>query len=284
LLTTRKRVRPVPPRRLAWRRVSHHSSDRHSSPDSSSSSSPSDNSLSGHTPPDTTNVDTTAPLSTLHPPTTSESSLGSSSERSLDSSSPSSRPSRKRCMSPTASVPSPTHVSRSIAPTPANLLPPSKRFRDSYSLEDSGEEHIEVDITDVEAIADVGISEGVVAHPEDGVGIGFEITASYVREDEEEIEAEASVADTREIVVDPLAIGDSSESSRGGIPDLEDTVYDIVYYMSEVPIDRITEFETTQRQLEASQLMASGERASLVERIRSLSTVTGGVSSGSYGS
>ncbi|GJV80061.1 putative reverse transcriptase domain-containing protein [Tanacetum coccineum] len=40
-----KRVRPFPARRLAWRRVSHHSSDRHSSPDSSSSSAPSDHRL-----------------------------------------------------------------------------------------------------------------------------------------------------------------------------------------------------------------------------------------------
>ncbi|GJZ87574.1 putative reverse transcriptase domain-containing protein [Tanacetum coccineum] len=52
--------------------------------------------------------------------------------------------------------------------------------------------------------------------------------------------------------------------------DLEDTIYDIVHYMSEVRIDRITEIETTQRQLETSQLVASGERASLVERIGSL--------------
>ncbi|GKA70661.1 hypothetical protein Tco_0776800 [Tanacetum coccineum] len=295
LLTARKRVRPIPAHRLAWRCISHHSSDRHSLPDSSSSSAPSDHSLSGHTPPDTTDVDSStpqrfvhrshartprhseafrrwrsAPLSTPYPPTTSESSLGSSSERSLDSSSPSSRPSRKRCRSPTALVPSPTHVSRSIAPTPADLLPPRKRFRDSYSPEDSGEEHMEVDTADAEAVADVGISEGVVAHPEDGVGMGFEIAASDVREDDEEFEAEASAADTREIVVDPLAIGDSSESSRGGIPDLEDTIYDIVHYMSEVRIDRITEIETTQRQLETSQMVASGERASLVERIGSL--------------
>ncbi|GJR43280.1 hypothetical protein Tco_1311383 [Tanacetum coccineum] len=251
--------------------------------------------LSGHTPPDTTDADSStpqrfvhrslartprhseafrrwrsAPLSTPYPPTTSESSLGSSSERSLDSSSPSSRPSRKRCRSPTASVPSPTHVSRSIAPTPADLLPPRKRFRDSYSPEDSGEEHMEVDTADAEAVADVGISEGVVAHPEDGVGMGFEIAASDVREDDEEFEAEASAADTREIAVDPLAIGDSSESSRGGIPDLEDTIYDIVHYMSKVHIDRITKIETTQRQLETSQMVASRERASLVERIRSL--------------
>ncbi|GKE44576.1 hypothetical protein Tco_1471860, partial [Tanacetum coccineum] len=195
-----------------------------------------------------------APLSTPYPPTTSESSLGSSSERSLDLSSPSSRSSRKRCKPPTASVPSSTHVSRSIAHTLADLLPPRKRFRDSYSPEDSEEEHMEVDTADAEAVADIGMSEGVVAHLEDGVGMGFEITASDVREDDEEFEAEASVADTREIDVDPLVIGDSSESSRGGILDPKDTIYDIVHYMSEVRIDRINEIETTQRQLETSQM------------------------------
>ncbi|GKC97975.1 hypothetical protein Tco_1168250, partial [Tanacetum coccineum] len=164
-------------------------------PHLSSSSAPLDHSLSGHTPPDTTDADSSTPqrfvhrslartprhseafrrwrstpLSTPYPPTTSDSSLGSSSERSLDSSSPSPRPSRKRCRSPTASVPSSTHVSRSIVPTPADLLPPRKRFRDSYSPEDSREEHMEVDTADAEAVADVGISGGVVAHPEDGVG------------------------------------------------------------------------------------------------------------------
>ncbi|GKA39441.1 hypothetical protein Tco_0731992 [Tanacetum coccineum] len=253
LLTTRKRVRPIPACRLAWRRVSHHSSDRHSSPDSCSSSAPSDHSLSGHTPPDTTDADSStpqifvhrsltrtprhseafrrwrsAPLSTPYPPTTSESSLGSSSERSLDSSPPSSRPSRKRCRSPTASVPSHVHVSRSITPTPADLLPPRKRFRDSYSPEDTGEEHMEVDTANAEAVTDVGISERVVAHPEDGVGMGFEIASSDVREDDEEFEAEASTADTREIDVDPLAI---------------------------VIVLRLLE----ERQLETSQMVASGD-------------------------
>ncbi|GJU66956.1 hypothetical protein Tco_1253215 [Tanacetum coccineum] len=58
-------------------------------------------------------------------------------------------------------------------------------------------------------------------------------SSSDVREDGEEFMVEASAADMREIVVDPLAIADSSESSRGGIPDLEDTIYDIVHYMSE---------------------------------------------------
>ncbi|GJZ69126.1 hypothetical protein Tco_0632676 [Tanacetum coccineum] len=185
---TWKRVEPIPAGRLSWRHVSHHSSDHHSSPDLSSSSSPSDHSLSGHTPPDTINADSStlhifvhrspsrtsrrseafrrwrsAPLSTPYPPTTSESSLGSYAERSLDSSSPSSRPSRKRCRSLTASVPSPTYVLRSITLTPADLLPPRKRFRDLYSPEDSGEEHMEVDTADAEAVADVGISEKLVS-------------------------------------------------------------------------------------------------------------------------
>nr|GEY56224.1 hypothetical protein [Tanacetum cinerariifolium] len=257
LLTARKRVGPIHLRRLAWRRVSHHSSNRHSLPNSSSFSSPSDHSLSRHTPPDTTDADTSTPprfvhrlltrttrrseafrrwrsasLSTPYLPTTSESSLGSLSERSLDSYSLPSRPSHKRCRFPTTSVPSPTHDSRGA----------------------DG-----VDIADVEAVADVGISDGVVAHTKDGVGMRVEITTCNVREDDEEIEVEASMTDTKEIVVDQLAIGDNSESSRGGIPNFEDTIYDIVHDMSEVRIDRITEIETTLRQLEASQLVASGE-------------------------
>ncbi|GKB58193.1 hypothetical protein Tco_0914379 [Tanacetum coccineum] len=171
-----------------------------------------------------------ATLSTPYPSTTSESSLGLSSERSLDSSSLSSRLSRKRCRSLTSSEPSPTHVSRSIAPTLVDLLPPRKRFRDSYSSEDNGEEHIEVDTAD----SDVGISKGVVAYPKDSIDMGVEIAISDVREDDEEFEAEA------------------------------------IHYMSEVRIDRITEIETTQKQLETSQLVASGKRASLVDWIGSL--------------
>ncbi|GKG48614.1 hypothetical protein Tco_0512761, partial [Tanacetum coccineum] len=58
------------------------------------------------------------------------------------------RPSRKRCISPTTSVPSSTPVSRSIARNLADLLPPYKRFRDSNSPEDSREEHMEIGTTD----------------------------------------------------------------------------------------------------------------------------------------
>ncbi|GJV71129.1 hypothetical protein Tco_1491124 [Tanacetum coccineum] len=218
LLTARKRVRPIFARRLAWKRVSHHSSDHHSSPDSSSSSLPLDHSLSEHTPPNTTDADSSTPQRFVHRSLAriihiQGNPLGFIFMRSLYSSSLSSG-----------------HLARA--------------FGDFYnSSQIGGEENMEVDTAKAEVVR---------------------------LEDDEEFEAEASAANTREIDVDPLAIGDSFESSRGGIPDLEDTIYDIVHYMSEVRIDRITEIKTTQRQLETSQLVASGERASLVKRIGSL--------------
>ncbi|GJY46494.1 putative reverse transcriptase domain-containing protein [Tanacetum coccineum] len=178
-------------RPLAWRHISHCSSDRHSSPDSTSDSS------------------------------SSESSLDSSSDRSLDSSSLSARPPHKRCRSPTTLLPSSTPVLRSIAPTHAYLLSPRKRFRDTYSPEDSREEHMEIGTADVEVVTDLGIGDGVGAHTEDGIGMGVEVAASDIREDEDEFEAEASAGGTMEIIVDPLVIGGISEPTGEDAPDLE---------------------------------------------------------------
>ncbi|GJT98643.1 hypothetical protein Tco_1094161 [Tanacetum coccineum] len=107
-----------------------------------------------------------APLSTFYPPTTSKSSLDSSSKRSLDSSSLSTGPSHKRCRSPTTLVPLSTYVPKSIASTHVDLLPPRKRFRDSYSSEDSKEEHMEIGTADAEAVVGLGIGDGVGAHTE----------------------------------------------------------------------------------------------------------------------
>ncbi|GKB72948.1 hypothetical protein Tco_0934360 [Tanacetum coccineum] len=139
---------------------------------------------------------------------TSESSLGSSSERSLDLSSSSARPSRKRCRSPATLVPSSTPISRSIAPALAVLLP--------------------------QTIADLGISEGVGAQTKDGIDMGVEVTTSDIRDDEEEFEEVVSEGDTREVVVDPLATSGISEPARGDAPYLEGTLYDISHYMSEL--------------------------------------------------
>nr|GEY20054.1 hypothetical protein [Tanacetum cinerariifolium] len=190
-----------------------------------------------------------APLSTPYQPKTSESSLDSSYERSLNSSSLSAGPSRKRCRSPTILVPSSTPVSRSIALTHADLLPPRKRFRHSYSPEDSREEHIEICTADAEAVVDLGISDEVEVDTKDRIGLGVEIAVSDIKEDEEEFEVEASAGGTMEIAVDPLVTGGIFESTRGDAHDLEGTILDI---------------------LEAGQLMGSEERAGLIDRIRRL--------------
>nr|GEU58226.1 hypothetical protein [Tanacetum cinerariifolium] len=234
------RVGPFPDRRLAWRRVSHRSSDSHSSPDFTSDSSSSGSSLDS--PSDISScpsLDSLLDSSSVHSLgcDASESSPDSSSKRSLDSSLPSVGPSGKRCRSLTTLVPSYMPVSRLIAPSLADLSP-RKRFKDSYSSKVSGEEHIEIGTADVEIVADLGISEGVKASTEDGIVMGVKVATSDIREDEEEFEAEASVGDMMEIAIDSLATGGISESTGGDAPNLEVTLYDIAHYMSEEEIHR----------------------------------------------
>ncbi|GKF00410.1 hypothetical protein Tco_0023760 [Tanacetum coccineum] len=219
-------------------------------------------------------------MSTPYPPTTSESSLGSSFERSLDSSLPSAEPSRKRCRSPTTLVSSSTPILRLIAPIPVDLLPPRKRFKDSHSPEDSGEEHIEVGTADAEAVADLGTSVGVGAHIEDGIGMGVEVVASDIREDEEEIEAEASAGGTEDFEVDPrvrpIIVEDVPKhvTADGAVEITYEPLGDLIRrfhdHAEEIPVGRIADIETAHRQLEVRQLIAGGERAGLTDRVRSL--------------
>nr|GEX89068.1 reverse transcriptase domain-containing protein [Tanacetum cinerariifolium] len=302
-LTARKIVRPFSARRLAWRHVSHSSSDRHSSPNFTSNSSSSGSSSDS----------------------LSNTSLGSPSYSLSDTSSVHS--SGCDASGQTHSGPSTIVALESLLML--IFLPPHKRFRDSYSPEDSREEHTQIGIVDAEvvvylgigdgvrahikdgmgigveiaasdiredekefkaeaskgdsreehmeigtidayAVVDLGIGDGVRAHIEDGICMGVEITASDIREDEKEFKAKASTGGTMEIVVDSLVTGGISESTRGYVHDLGGTLYDIVHYMLKVPLDGITEFETAQRWLEAGQLMASRERAGLTDRIRRL--------------
>ncbi|GJZ34344.1 hypothetical protein Tco_0580161 [Tanacetum coccineum] len=255
LLTARKRVGPLPARRLAWRRVSPRSSDHRSSSSSSSSDSSPVHS-SGLDAPDQAHSgssarDCAAPLSTLYPPTTSESSSRDSSERPLHSSSLSARPSRKRCRSPVDYVPSPIPVMGLLAPTRANLLPPHKRFRDSYSSEASIEEDTKVDPIETEGCMELGI---------------WFMTDRLSPIVEEEI-----VEPAGEDYSDSSSTRDGIVWSFEDMPiDLDDVVYDFYHHMSKVRIDRIVEIEIVQRRLEDDQLMAWGQRVGMIERIDSL--------------
>ncbi|GKA07151.1 hypothetical protein Tco_0686375 [Tanacetum coccineum] len=173
-----------------------HSSSGHSTSEHSSlGHSTSGHSSSRHNPPVTTIVDSSTPsrfiypplartsryseayhcwrsalLSTMYPPTASESSAGdSSSESSVG-------PSRKRCRSPAATVHLPIPAPGALVPTRFDLLPPRKRFRDSISPEDSVEESIDADVlADIDAdIAAIEATAGMDVEAGIDAGIGIE--------------------------------------------------------------------------------------------------------------
>ncbi|GKF11684.1 hypothetical protein Tco_0049610, partial [Tanacetum coccineum] len=289
LLTARKRIGPLPARGLVWRRVSHRSSDH--CPSSSSSSS--DSLLvhsSGLNAPDQAHSGSStrdvpprlcypprrarrrseafrrwyaALLSTLYPSTTSESSSGDSSERPLHSPSHSATPSCKRCRSSVDSVPSSTPVMGSLAPTRAGLLPPRKRFRDSYSSKASIEEDTEIDPIETEVDMELGIGD------RDDVRDHVEIDLRDVRDDTEEYEADISVGDTVEVGIDPMSAPiveeETVEPAGEDSSDSSSTRDGIVRSFEDMPIDL-----DDARRLEADQLIARGEKAGIIGRIESL--------------
>ncbi|GJT22638.1 putative reverse transcriptase domain-containing protein [Tanacetum coccineum] len=208
LLTARKRIGHFHARRLAWRRVSHRLSDRHSSPDFTSNLSSFGSSLDS-----SSDTSSGSPLDSLSD-TSSVPSLGCDASRQTHSG-PSTRVASSRLVYPPVMTP---RYSKAFS---------CWRSLDLYSLsvDVSQDDSIPI-LLRVTVVADLG-------NTEDGIGMGVEIAASDIRED------------------DPL---------EEMFPDLEGTLYDIVHYMSEVSLDRITEFETAQRQLEVGQLTANRER------------------------
>ncbi|GJX46212.1 putative reverse transcriptase domain-containing protein [Tanacetum coccineum] len=158
----------------------------------------------------------------------------------------------------------------SLAPTRADLLPPHKRFRDSYSSEASIEEDVKVGFIETGVDMELGIGDG------DDVRDHIEIDPRDVRDDTEKYEADTSAGDMVEVGVDPMpalivdeeiveqAGEDSSDSSatKDGIVrsfedmliNLDDAVRDFYHHMSEVRIDRIVGIETAQRRLRLENL------------------------------
>ncbi|GKA47265.1 hypothetical protein Tco_0740148 [Tanacetum coccineum] len=138
----------------------------------------------------------------------------------------------------------------SLAPTRDDLLPPRKRFRDSYLSEASIEEDVEVGPIETGVDIELGIGDG------DDVRDHVEIDPRDVRDDTEEYEANTSAGDMVEVGIDPMSAlivedeiiepagEDSSDSSgtRDGIVrsfkdmpiDLDDVVRDFYHQMSEV--------------------------------------------------
>ncbi|GKE53242.1 hypothetical protein Tco_1488398 [Tanacetum coccineum] len=187
-----------------------------------------------------------APLSTMYPPMTSESSVGDFSSES------STGPSRKRCRSLAAIVTSSIHATRALVSSRADLLPPHKRFRDSISPEDSVEEDIDADVLE-----------------------DIEADATAVCKEEVEEEVESSDRGTMEVGVDVVAGIDIPDAML--MPDaverlekVEESLQDISDHVIEIPLQRIEDIKMGQRELEARSLIASGERVGLLDRVASL--------------
>ncbi|GJR70856.1 hypothetical protein Tco_0016921 [Tanacetum coccineum] len=207
----------------------------------------------------------------MYPSMTSESSARDSSSES------SAEPSRKRCRSPAATVTSYIHTTRALVPSRTDLLLPCKRFRDSISPEDSVDGDIDTDVLeDIEADAmavEVAVDRDVVT----GIDtcIDMEVDVGVDVEDEVKDEVESSDRGTMKVGVDVTAGIDIPDVML--MPDVverleqvEEGLQDIYEHVIEIPLQRIEDIETGQRELEARSLIASGERASLLELVTSL--------------
>ncbi|GJY83294.1 hypothetical protein Tco_0496670 [Tanacetum coccineum] len=187
-MTARKRVGPLPARRLAWRCVSPHSSDHRPSSSGSSLDSLPIHSLGLDAP---------------------ESSSGDSSERPLHSSSHSAEPSRKRCWSLVDSVPSSTPVMRSLSPTRADLLP--YRIGDRDDVRD----HVKIDPRDVRDDTEEYEADTNSGHT---VKVGVDLISTPIVEEE-------IVEPAREDSYDSSSTRDGTVRSFEDMPiDLDDAV------------------------------------------------------------
>ncbi|GKE90719.1 hypothetical protein Tco_1571814, partial [Tanacetum coccineum] len=178
-------------------------------------------------------------------------------------------PSRKRCRFPAATVTSSIHVTRALVPSHADLLLPRKRFRDSISPEDSVEEDIDTDVLeDIEAdatVVEVAVDRDVVTGIDAGIDIEVDVRIDV--EDEVEDEVESSDRGTIEVGVDVAARIDIPDAML--MPDVverleqvKEGLRDIYEHVIEIPLQRIKDIETGQRELESRSLIAGGESES----------------------
>ncbi|GJX59964.1 hypothetical protein Tco_0291354 [Tanacetum coccineum] len=181
LLTARKRVRPLPARRLASRHASPRSSDHHSSSSSLSSDS---------TPVHSSGLD--APDQAHSGSSTRDVSprLGYLEEEDHDVSA------RHFFVGVLLHY---LLFMGSLAPTRANLLQLCKRFRDSYSSKASIEDDTEIDPIETEVDIELGIGD------RDDVRDYVEIDPRDVRDDTEEYEADTSVGDTVKVGINQMS-------------------------------------------------------------------------------
>ncbi|GJX36982.1 putative reverse transcriptase domain-containing protein [Tanacetum coccineum] len=222
MMTARKRVGPLPTPRLAVR----HSSD-HSSSDSSSEAS-----------------------SDFHSDASSDSSLrhSLSNHSSPDLPSTSAGPSRKRCRSPTTSVPALSPISGALSPVRADLIPSSKRVKDSGYLAD-----VEVDPREI------SLRDDAIVRVSD---------KPYLDQDiDPEIQAEID-----ECIAYADALRDSGIDARVVVEavDRDETVTGVRGPVEAIPVHRIQTIEGVQREQGHRIVGVESAVIALTERIAEL--------------
>nr|GEV54870.1 putative reverse transcriptase domain-containing protein [Tanacetum cinerariifolium] len=183
---------------------------------------------------------------------------------------------RKRFSSPAATMTLSILATRALVPSCVDLLPPRKRFRDSISPEDSVEEDIDMDVSEdikadatvVKVVVDRDVEAGIDA------GIGTEVDVG-VNVEKVEDEVESRDRGTMEVGVDMVFGIDTRDGML--MPDaverlehVKEGLQDIYDHVIEIPLQRIKDIETRQRELEARSMIAGGERASLLDQVASL--------------
>ncbi|GJR95713.1 hypothetical protein Tco_0267887 [Tanacetum coccineum] len=156
-----------------------------------------------------------------------------------------------------------SHASRALFLSSVDLLPPRKMFRDSISPKDSVEEDIDTDVladieanaTTVKVVADMDVEAGVDA------GISVEV--------------ESNDRGTMRVGVDVVSGIDIPDGMLmpNGIERLEqvkEVVQEIYGHVMGIPLQRVEDIETGQRELEARSLIVSGERVEFLDRVASL--------------
>ncbi|GJR78374.1 putative reverse transcriptase domain-containing protein [Tanacetum coccineum] len=228
--TARKSVIPLPSHHLVLRHfISGHS-------------------LSGHASPDTTVADSSTPPRFVYPPLARTPRC---SEAYL------------HWRSPTATVTSSIHATRSLVPSRADLVPPCKRYRDSISPEDSVEEDIDAnELADIEAYAtadEVAVDRDVEAGV--NAGIGMEVDVRVDVEDKVEDKVESSDRGTMEVGVDmvfeiDILNGMLMPDAVECLEQVEEGLQDIYEHVMEIPLHRIEDIKKGQRELEVRSLIA----------------------------
>ncbi|GJU24079.1 hypothetical protein Tco_1162700 [Tanacetum coccineum] len=211
-------------------------------------------------------------------------------------------PSRKRSRSSATSIPSTVHTARALSPARADLLPPHKRYRGtsamhSYESSDEGslETHAESDmdsdiLVDIEAetaaaaMTAVAIVDGLGIEPdmevfETGFELGLAVVESESKPEEAEADDEANakiqLEGTIEIRVDvttgidipnDLPMLDTIER----LEQVKESVQGMFGHMLVIPLQRIEDIEAGQTEQQARNMIADGERSSLLERVVAL--------------